>query len=99
MLRKSATTFVDIDAACSRTVAPYFHRYPPTAGLGMRSCHTFGCSAPSCSCAVWHICFIPCEPVGVLGVLLCDMGTRHHGYLAVERPAPISGNNQIPRNP
>ena len=40
-----------------------FYRYPPTARLGGRGCHTFGCKVPSCSCAMWHICFIQCELV------------------------------------
>ena len=54
-------TFARMFGECAWAVAPYIYRYPPTAGLGVRGCHTFGCKALSCSCAVWHICFMPCE--------------------------------------
>ena len=55
MLRITVTTFVGIAGACAWTAAPYIYRYPPTAGLRVHSCHTFGCKALGCSCAVWHI--------------------------------------------
>ena len=61
MLRMPVTTFVGIVGACAWAVTPYIYQCPPTAGLGVRSCHTFGCKALRCLCAVWPICFIRCE--------------------------------------
>ena len=70
MLRMPVSTFAGIVGACAWAVAPYIYHSPPTAGLGVRSCHTFGCKALS---SVWHICFIRCEH---FGVLLWHMGGR-----------------------
>ena len=61
MIRIPVTTYAGIIGTCAWAVAPYIYCCPPTAGLGVRNCHTFGCRALSCSCAVWHICFIRCE--------------------------------------
>ena len=54
MLMMLVTTFVGIIGACAWAVAPYIYCSPPTAGLGVRSCHRFGCKALSCSCAAWR---------------------------------------------
>ena len=54
---------------------PYVYHDPPTAGLEVHGCHTFGCRVLSSWSTVWHTCSIRCDLVWQFGVVLTTTRT------------------------